>query len=1329
MRQREALVRQRAATQPVDLQLADTDLIFALAVRLVRRSRASSGGSPFPMKLPRSHSSPVLAWLWLWLGVGVALISRVCVVSAGVACGDLRVGSAYNAMSTVAWSNCTSATSLFINGGSPDLSGLANLTTVGGGATSLQVQSVTLSSLEGLHNIDSVDSLSIVGSQVDSLQGLRSLRRVAGMFRVNSNPSPMLNFSLLSSIESAGAIEIKSNAGLLTVDIPFRNLTTLDSLTIDSNYALTTIAGFADLQSVAGNFEFFSNSYLTALPSMPALRSVGFLNVQSNTRLVGFNAFNNLITAASLYITGNDALVSLPDFPALQQITGTLQIYSSALPTLPSMPSLQSAGPIDISGAALSDVGGFPSLTSAASIKLSFSRNLRTVSGLRALTSVGALTFDTCALSSVPGLNALRTAGTINIQYQSFVNFTGFSALVTAADVLLYQNGGLVSLSAFQSLQQITGTLAISGNAITHMHDFDALISAGSIYLADLPATYCGFNSITNVGTLGIQNNPRLVSLCGFQKLQQVSGSVDITSNLALISLAGLNALQSAGYLTLQFNYVLVNVSGFQALSTVGSLLIDSHNRLTAVNAFGSLTQATTTLQITNNAQLAQLPRFDQLILAAAVVISNSALAHISFNNLTTATKLTISSNQFLSALDGFKSLQQVSGAVTIGSNALLTSISGLTSLQSCGSLAVTSNALLSGMTGFSSLTAVGDLTVTGQPALLSLTGFQSLQIVAGTLKLQTLPLITTLAGLESLQSALTITISGNALLSDVSALSAIRFYTTVVITGPSICCPSFAFFAETRLPYSAIICKDCFTIAPAATPMTLPSEGGVTVGLSYNGSIWRNPIYVRAVTTATPARTATAMSTCTVLLTALLCSAPPVLPGFTFAGVPLQLQVSLNQLVWLPIGQGAGPQAQLQYVDFDVWANASAITAGASSFETTAAPGVPDTKRRAQDANDIAVTLVAVVCGIGGGLLIAGLLLLCTSCGGRLGGSLKRVDRIYWIWTRGDHSMVRDATPQGGLFTAISFVMMGGVLAAYLTQVALDNTAVSMALDPRPTDEVRASTFAAAVTFGAPRQFLDATPTFVPAYPGCRGWFAVSTVGFSSQGNATCFFDPAADAVTVQWVCPDCTLELGSGSLSIVAPAPNAFARSIQWQFSSTDYFGDPSTVSGITGADAGAYLKGATLSQASLVVLSTRYTDVNNPTRTGKLMTALNVARGSQVYGSSFGSSTGGVGFSFSVAAQSGWFNIILTTKTSPLAIFAQVMAIIGGVLTLGRLAFNAQQKVARRCGGIQGKQERDTSSKLNPVDPALAPSPLASIASGKLMEMSSIHSDAAQ
>jgi hypothetical protein len=262
---------------------------------------------------------------------------------------------------------------------------------------------------------------------------------------------------------------------------------------------------------------------------------------------------------------------------------------------------------------------------------------------------------------------------------------------------------------------------------------------------------------------------------------------------------------------------------------------------------------------------------------------------------------------------------------------------------------------------------------------------------------------------------------------------------------------------------------------------------------------------------------------------------------------------------------------------------------------------------------------------------------------------------------------MFRQVSAEGGLLTIGAVIVVIAILAAYTAQLSIDNTLVLHSVNPSPSSSRVVASYSAALTL-SPVRF------FGPPMNDCREWFNLHATGFSSRSSFECKLAPLpADSVTIHWKCSDCVPELSSGNISIQVPAWNAFTSQLNWSFTSTDYFGGPSTVSGVMTAATNSFFKGSEASSVQLVAVATNYTGRSGPTQTGTLMKPVAAKLGSRRTSTNFGEGSG-ITFEFHVAAATDLFVIQLQAKQTAIAIFAQCLAIIGGVFSAGRLILAA-------------------------------------------------------
>jgi hypothetical protein len=160
-----------------------------------------------------------------------------------------------------------------------DLSPLASIENVYGSITLLN--NTMLSSLTGLHNIESVNSLHILNNdQLTSLSGLDNLTSIPSFIHISSND------------------------------------------------ALVSLEGLENLTSI-NHFLLTYNDSITSLSALESLTDLYFLLVNNNDALINFEGMEQITSIAALAIVDNNALESLN---GLQNITTVMDSqYSLAL--------------------------------------------------------------------------------------------------------------------------------------------------------------------------------------------------------------------------------------------------------------------------------------------------------------------------------------------------------------------------------------------------------------------------------------------------------------------------------------------------------------------------------------------------------------------------------------------------------------------------------------------------------------------------------------------------------------------------------------------------------------------------------------------------------------------------------------------------------------------------------------------------------------------------------------------------------------------------------------------------------------------------------------
>lgn len=187
-----------------------------------------------------------------------------------------------------------------------------------------------LPSLEGLEQLDTVDSLSVV-APVSSLEPLSALRRInGGHLEVSSDVLETLaglegirGFDSLvvggAELRDISAIHLPETMDSLLIHAPITVLDVNDlksALRIDlAGTELADLDAFSNVETV-GDVSIQGNPRLRHLDGFNAVRTIRALSVQENGALERLCDFTSLFSLESLQIEDNDNLTVLPSFPA-----------------------------------------------------------------------------------------------------------------------------------------------------------------------------------------------------------------------------------------------------------------------------------------------------------------------------------------------------------------------------------------------------------------------------------------------------------------------------------------------------------------------------------------------------------------------------------------------------------------------------------------------------------------------------------------------------------------------------------------------------------------------------------------------------------------------------------------------------------------------------------------------------------------------------------------------------------------------------------------------------------------------------------------------------
>ncbi len=222
---------------------------------------------------------------------------------------------------------------------------------------------------DAVTDLSPLAALQVVGGDLQfsaaaltNLQGLEALTRVAGSLRlgvfvpVPGSPCPgnpaLADISALSSLEIIGAdIQVCNAPSVTSLGSLGLALTGAyaGSIEVDDLPALTSLAGFENLQSVGGALRLTRLDGLVDLGALASLTTVGGpLSIEQNDALTGIDGLGALEQMGALSILDNPELASVQAMNALTTIDDGFYVMTN--PKLPTAEVEALAGTITIGG-------------------------------------------------------------------------------------------------------------------------------------------------------------------------------------------------------------------------------------------------------------------------------------------------------------------------------------------------------------------------------------------------------------------------------------------------------------------------------------------------------------------------------------------------------------------------------------------------------------------------------------------------------------------------------------------------------------------------------------------------------------------------------------------------------------------------------------------------------------------------------------------------------------------------------------------------------------------------------------------------------------------
>ena len=403
--------------------------------------------------------------------------------------------------------------------------------------------------------------------------------------------------------------------------------------------ALTTVGG--DMGDLGG---------LTSL-SLGVLTSIGGRLFPGDTALDPFELPALLTVGGDLMVGASTRRLRLPK---LEQIAGRLDIVQHLGPTLrvteASLPSVTRIGgdvmvqqaraltALDL--ASLEIVEGIFMLSDAPALVTLNAPHLRTATGIDnpatrrsvAIWSTGLETVELGSLAttvggiSISGNTALRTVSLPSLTSAEWLAVVdqgdGHSVLetvsapsITALQQLVITSNHTLRTVDFRRLAAITVAMDLIRTSLPDLSGFSALASCRWLTIDDDNnlRDLRGLSSLRELHFLFVENNAALTSVDGLEQIREMSGTVELRSNPALASTAGLRNVTSVGSLSVQIAPALTTLDLSSVQTVTGSLRLLSLPRVATLDGLRALTSIGENLSISTLPSLTTMSGLDAL--------------------------------------------------------------------------------------------------------------------------------------------------------------------------------------------------------------------------------------------------------------------------------------------------------------------------------------------------------------------------------------------------------------------------------------------------------------------------------------------------------------------------------------------------------------------------------------------------------------------------------------------------------------------------------------------------------------------------------------------
>ena len=495
--------------------------------------------------------------------------------------------------------------------------------------------------IDNFNYTEIIGSLIIDGTDLATVTGFETLKNVTGSITVTENEQ-LKTLNAFHNLTTVGrTVNIQNNEDLESIS-GFGKLEQIgtyinhnrhgtDYVRIGNNRSLKSIEGFESFKNIVGNFIIENNEKLETSFPFNSLETVGadFI-IRNNDKLSSLvTGYDNLSSIGlSMFIQDNNSLLSVDGFPNLTTIGASLSIgYWER---------------IGVGNEDLQTINGFQVLKSVGgAVQIELNEKLVSINGFNDLSNIGRWlkVHNNEDLEVINGFKSLEDVGT-------YINHNRHGTDY----VRIGNNQSLKTIEGFNSLNHIVGSFVIENN-----DKLEGALPFNSLEEVDADFIIRNNNALEkiNTGFNGLYSVKWAFLIQGNEKLNEISGFINLTN-------IGTSLVLGKWDNDAQINPNLTNISGFDLLENVGGAFqIQSNQNLKTISGFASLTDVLRYFHISNCNNLLTINGFGLLEDIGTYIGHNRHGTDYFF----------ISKNEKLESINGFCSLQTITGDLRIEEN------------------------------------------------------------------------------------------------------------------------------------------------------------------------------------------------------------------------------------------------------------------------------------------------------------------------------------------------------------------------------------------------------------------------------------------------------------------------------------------------------------------------------------------------------------------------------------------------------------------------------------------------------------------------------------